>query len=94
MPIACEFPRHGWGQVLRSVCRLWVTARRPRSRAVVVVVVAHADIEAALTAGFTAIGVDSATAMAAAITYRLVTFYLPPCLGYFTLRSLRAQHLL
>ncbi len=50
--------------------------------------------EAALTAGFTAIGVDSATAMAAAITYRLVTFYLPPCLGYFTLRSLRAQHLL
>ena len=50
--------------------------------------------EAALTAGFTAIGVDSATAMAAAITYRLVTFYAPPCLGYFALRSLRAQRLL
>jgi uncharacterized protein (TIRG00374 family) len=50
--------------------------------------------EAALTAGFTAIGVDSATAMAAAITYRLLTFYLPPCLGYFALRSLRAQRLL
>jgi uncharacterized membrane protein YbhN (UPF0104 family) len=50
--------------------------------------------EAALTAGFTAIGVDSATAMAAAITYRIVTFYLPPCLGYFTLRSLRNQRLL
>ena len=50
--------------------------------------------EAALTAGFTAIGVDSATAMAAAITYRLVTFYLPPCVGYFTLRSLRAQQFL
>ena len=50
--------------------------------------------EAALTAGFTAIGVDSATAMAAAITYRIVTFYLPPCLGYFALRSLRRQRLL
>ena len=50
--------------------------------------------EAALTAGFTAIGVDSATAMAAAITYRLLTFYLPPCLGYFALRSLRTQRLL
>jgi uncharacterized membrane protein YbhN (UPF0104 family) len=50
--------------------------------------------EAALTAGFTAIGVDSATAMAAAISYRLLTFYLPPCLGYFAMRSLRAQRLL
>jgi uncharacterized membrane protein YbhN (UPF0104 family) len=50
--------------------------------------------EAALTAGFTAIGVDSSTAMAAALTYRLLTFYLPPCLGYFALRSLRAQRLL
>ena len=50
--------------------------------------------EAALTAGFVAIGVDSATAMAAAMTYRLVTFYLPPCLGYFAMRSLRAQRLL
>jgi uncharacterized membrane protein YbhN (UPF0104 family)/tRNA A-37 threonylcarbamoyl transferase component Bud32 len=49
---------------------------------------------AALTAGFTAIGVDSSTAMAAAITYRLVTFYIPPCLGYFALRSLRSQRLL
>jgi uncharacterized membrane protein YbhN (UPF0104 family) len=50
--------------------------------------------EAALTAGFTAMGVDSATAMAAALSYRLVTFYLPPCLGYFALRSLRTQRLL
>ncbi len=48
----------------------------------------------ALTAGFTALGVDSSTAMAAAITYRILTFYLPPCLGYFTLRSLRRQRLL
>ncbi|HUV19328.1 MAG TPA: lysylphosphatidylglycerol synthase transmembrane domain-containing protein [Ilumatobacteraceae bacterium] len=50
--------------------------------------------EAALTAGFVAIGVDSATAMAAALTYRLVTFYAPPLLGYFAMRSLREQRLL
>ncbi len=50
--------------------------------------------EAALTAGFTAIGVDSSTAMAAALCYRLVTFYVPPCLGYFAMRSLRKQRIL
>ncbi len=50
--------------------------------------------EAALIAGFTAIGVDSAAAIAAAISYRLLTFYLPPCLGYFAMRSLRNQRLL
>jgi uncharacterized membrane protein YbhN (UPF0104 family) len=50
--------------------------------------------EAALTAGYTAIGVDSSTAMAAALCYRLVTFYIPPCFGYFAMRSLRNQHLL
>ncbi len=50
--------------------------------------------EAALTAGYTAIGVDSSTAMAAALCYRLVTFYIPPCFGYFALRDLRRQHLL
>jgi uncharacterized membrane protein YbhN (UPF0104 family) len=50
--------------------------------------------EAALTAGYTAIGVDSSTAMAAALCYRLVTFYIPPCFGYFAMRSLRRQHLL
>lgn len=50
--------------------------------------------EAALTAGYTAIGVDSSTAMAAAMSYRLLTFYAPPCFGYFAMRSLRNQHLL
>jgi uncharacterized membrane protein YbhN (UPF0104 family) len=50
--------------------------------------------EAALAAGFAAIGVDGATAMAAAMTYRLITFYLPPCLGYFAMRSLRTQRML
>ena len=50
--------------------------------------------EAALTAGFTAVGVDSATAMAATICYRLITFYIPPCLGYLAMRSLRHQRML
>ena len=50
--------------------------------------------EAALTAGYTAIGVDSSTAMAAALCYRLVTFYIPPLFGYFAMGSLRRQHLL
>jgi len=50
--------------------------------------------EAALTAGFTAIGVDSPTAIAAALCYRLVTFYVPPFLGYFAMRSLRKQRIL
>ena len=50
--------------------------------------------EAALAAGFTAAGVDSATAMAAAMTYRLITFYAPPCLGFFAMRSLRNQRML
>lgn len=50
--------------------------------------------EAALAAGFGAIGVDSTTAMAAAMSYRLITFYAPPCLGYFAMQSLRTQRML
>lgn len=50
--------------------------------------------EAALTAGYVAIGVDSSTAMAAALCYRMITFYIPPCFGYFAVRSLRRQRLL
>jgi uncharacterized membrane protein YbhN (UPF0104 family) len=50
--------------------------------------------EAALTAGYVAIGVDSSTAMAAALCYRLLTFYIPPCFGYFAMSSLRRQRLL
>jgi len=50
--------------------------------------------EAALTAGYTAIGVDSASAMGAALCYRMITFYIPPCAGYFALGSLRRQRLL
>jgi uncharacterized membrane protein YbhN (UPF0104 family)/tRNA A-37 threonylcarbamoyl transferase component Bud32 len=37
--------------------------------------------EAALIAGLTAAGVDEATAFAATICYRLITFYLPPIWG-------------
>jgi uncharacterized protein (TIRG00374 family) len=50
--------------------------------------------EAALTAGYIAIGVDSASAMSAALCYRIVTFYIPPCFGYFAMRSLRRQQML
>jgi uncharacterized membrane protein YbhN (UPF0104 family) len=44
--------------------------------------------EAALAAGLIAMGVDEPTALAAAITKRLTTFYLPPIWGYFALRWL------
>jgi len=37
--------------------------------------------EAALIFGFTAAGVDETTAFAAAISYRMITFYLPPIWG-------------
>ena len=44
--------------------------------------------EAALTAGLTAAGVPPAPAAAAALTHRVVTFYLPPTWGWFALRWL------
>ena len=44
--------------------------------------------EAALTAGLTAFGVPPPTAAAAALTHRLVTFYLPPIWGWFAFRWL------
>ena len=50
--------------------------------------------EAALTAGYTAIGVDSASAMGAALCYRMITFYIPPLFGYFAMKSLRRQRML
>ena len=45
--------------------------------------------EAALTAGFVAAGVPESTAFAAALTYRLVTFYVPPILGLPSMRWLQ-----
>jgi uncharacterized membrane protein YbhN (UPF0104 family) len=50
--------------------------------------------EAALTAGFIAMGVPDATAFAAAITYRMLTFYIPPLLGVVAFRWLQRQRFL
>ena len=39
--------------------------------------------EAALTAGLTAVGIPQEVAVAAAITHRMVTAYIPPIFGFF-----------
>ena len=44
--------------------------------------------EAGLTAGLVAVGVPEATALAAALIHRLLTYYLPPVWGFFSLRWL------
>jgi uncharacterized membrane protein YbhN (UPF0104 family) len=44
--------------------------------------------EAGMTAGLTAIGVDSDVAVAGVLVYRLVSYYLPPLWGYVSLRWL------
>jgi glycosyltransferase 2 family protein len=50
--------------------------------------------EGALMVGLTAGGVEQATAFAAAICYRLCTFYLPPLWGWFAMRRLEKTGLL
>ena len=45
--------------------------------------------EAALTAGFVAVGVPDDIAFSAALCYRLCTFYLPPTWGYLCFKSLQ-----
>ena len=45
--------------------------------------------EAILTAGLTAIGVDQSAAFAIAVTFRVVSAYLPPVWGWFSLRWLQ-----
>ena len=45
--------------------------------------------EAALTGALVAVGVPEDQAFAAAITYRICSFYLPPLWGYLSLRWLR-----
>ena len=45
--------------------------------------------EAGITAGLQAIGIPSSTAISVAISFRLVTFYLPPLWGSMALRWLR-----
>ncbi len=47
--------------------------------------------EAALTAGLVAVGVDHDVALAAAITHRLASYYLPPVWGFASLRWLTAH---
>jgi glycosyltransferase 2 family protein len=46
--------------------------------------------EGALTGGLVVIGIPDAAALAAALTYRMVTFYLPPIWGWFAMRALPA----
>jgi undecaprenyl-diphosphatase len=41
-----------------------------------------------LVAGLTAAGVDSSTAVAAVLTHRLITFWLPPMFGWLAIRDL------
>jgi uncharacterized membrane protein YbhN (UPF0104 family) len=47
--------------------------------------------EAALTAGLVAIGIPEASALAIALAYRLVTYYLPPIYGGVAMRWLRQR---
>jgi uncharacterized protein (TIRG00374 family) len=46
-------------------------------------------MEAAIAYGLVAAGVPESTAVAAAIMYRLITFYLPPIWGAVAMRRLR-----
>jgi uncharacterized membrane protein YbhN (UPF0104 family) len=51
-------------------------------------------IEAGLIAGFTALGIPNTIAVAATLTARLMTAYLPPIWGYPTLVWMRRRHYL
>ena len=44
--------------------------------------------EAGMTAGLTAIGIDSDSAVAAVLIYRMISYYLPPLWGYASMRWL------
>lgn len=50
--------------------------------------------EALLTAGLTAIGVDQTAAFAIAVTYRVLSSYLPPIWGWFSLQWLQRNEYL
>jgi uncharacterized protein (TIRG00374 family) len=47
--------------------------------------------EAALTAGLVAFGIPESEALATALMYRFVTYYLPPIWGWFAMRALKQQ---
>ncbi|MBO0828258.1 MAG: flippase-like domain-containing protein [Streptosporangiales bacterium] len=51
-------------------------------------------VEAALTAGLAATGIVSSTAVAAVLTFRLATFWLPVAIGPATLRALQQRALI
>jgi uncharacterized protein (TIRG00374 family) len=51
-------------------------------------------VEAAIAAGLTAAGVDSALAVSATLLFRTVTFWLPTVPGWFSFRNLTAKGLL
>jgi uncharacterized membrane protein YbhN (UPF0104 family) len=50
--------------------------------------------EGALTGGLVLIGIPDAAALAAALTYRMVTFYLPPIWGWYAMRALKREEYL
>ena len=50
--------------------------------------------EAGLTAGLVATGAPQAAAFAAALTYRVLSAYLPPIGGFFAMRALEREHYL
>jgi uncharacterized protein (TIRG00374 family) len=47
--------------------------------------------EGALTGGLVLIGIPDTVALATALTYRMVTFYLPPIWGWFAMRTLKRE---
>ena len=49
-------------------------------------------IEAALVAGFTGVGMDPAIAVAAVLSYRLLTFWLPILPGWLCFRLLERRN--
>jgi uncharacterized membrane protein YbhN (UPF0104 family) len=51
-------------------------------------------VEGATTIGLVAAGVDQATALVCAVSYRLCTYYLPPIWGWFAYRRLAREGLL
>ena len=51
-------------------------------------------MEAALVAGFTGVGVDSGVAVAAVLSYRLVTYWLPILPGWFSFHVLEQRGLI
>lgn len=51
-------------------------------------------MEAALTVGLVAVGIGESVALAAAITFRIVTFYIPPLWGWFAFRWLERNRYL